>query len=119
MAAMTPQASVRSALERLEPRFVARLAALACGSPDAETLIADLSEGRFEEKWGALPAALWLRNRRLAIDAPPPEQVARGPLPNVFWIATAMLFCTTAAEWCITAWGAIAVNAVKLARKAR
>jgi fucose permease len=24
----------------------------------------------------------------------------------VFWIAAAMLFCTTAAEWCITAWGA-------------
>ena len=27
-------------------------------------------------------------------------------LPGVFWIAAAMLFCTTAAEWCITAWGA-------------
>jgi fucose permease len=24
----------------------------------------------------------------------------------VFWIAATMLFCTTAAEWCITAWGA-------------
>ena len=58
-----------------------------------------------------LPAVLWLRHRRLAIDAPPPEQVARGPLPPVFWIATAMLFCTTAAEWCITAWGASFVEA--------
>jgi fucose permease len=28
----------------------------------------------------------------------------------VFWIATAMLFCTTAAEWCITAWGATFVE---------
>ncbi|HEY8718872.1 MFS transporter [Pengzhenrongella sp.] len=26
--------------------------------------------------------------------------------PGVFWIVAAMLFCTTAAEWCITAWGA-------------
>ena len=24
----------------------------------------------------------------------------------MFWVAAAMLFCTTAAEWCITAWGA-------------
>jgi predicted MFS family arabinose efflux permease len=29
----------------------------------------------------------------------------------VFWIAAAMLFCTTAAEWCITAWGASFVEA--------
>jgi fucose permease len=28
----------------------------------------------------------------------------------VFWIAAAMLFCTTAAEWCITAWGATFVE---------
>src|SRR5215213_2805368 len=25
---------------------------------------------------------------------------------RAFWIAAGMLFCTTAAEWCITAWGA-------------
>ena len=53
-----------------------------------------------------LPAVLWLRSRRVAIDAPPPSGVARGRLPLPFWIAAAMLFCTTAAEWCITAWGA-------------
>lgn len=52
--------AARRTLERLEPRFVARLAALACGSRDSARLLADLSEGRFEEKWGALPAALWL-----------------------------------------------------------
>jgi MFS family permease len=28
----------------------------------------------------------------------------------VFWIAAAMLSCTTAAEWCITAWGATFVE---------
>jgi fucose permease len=54
----------------------------------------------------AVPALAWWRNRRLAIDAPPPSRVAQGRLPGVFWIAAAMLFCTTAAEWCITAWGA-------------
>jgi len=50
-----------SALATLEPRFVARLAALACTTPEAaEALRADLSQGPFDHKWGALPAALWL-----------------------------------------------------------
>ena len=35
-----------------------------------------------------------------------PTEVARGRLPRAFWVAAAMLFCTIAAEWCITAWGA-------------
>jgi len=54
----------------------------------------------------AVPALAWWRNRRLAIDAGPPSDAARGRLPGVFWIAAAMLFCTTAAEWCVAAWGA-------------
>jgi fucose permease len=54
----------------------------------------------------AVPAVAWLSNRRLVIDAPPPSRTARSRLPGAFWIAAAMLFCTTAAEWCITAWGA-------------
>ena len=58
----------------------------------------------------AVPALAWWSNRRLAIDAPPPSLVAEGRLPGVFWIAAAMLFCTTAAEWCITAWGATFVE---------
>ncbi len=53
-----------------------------------------------------VPVFAWCSNRRLAIDAPLPSQVAQGRLPRVFWVAAAMLFCTTAAEWCITAWGA-------------
>ena len=57
-----------------------------------------------------VPALAWWRNRRLAIDAPPPSRVALGRLPGVFWVAAAMLFCTTAAEWCITAWGATFVE---------
>ncbi|HEX8858006.1 MAG TPA: MFS transporter [Actinomycetes bacterium] len=54
----------------------------------------------------AVPVLAWWSNRWLAIDAPPPSRLAQGRLPGVFWIAAAMLFCTTAAEWCITAWGA-------------
>src|SRR5829696_6863402 len=53
----------------------------------------------------AVPVLAWWSNRHLAIDAPPPSRVAQGRLPGRFWIAAAMLFCTTAAEWCITAWG--------------
>jgi MFS family permease len=57
-----------------------------------------------------IPAVAWWSNRRLAIDAPPPPPEAQGRLPVVFWIAGAMLFCTTAAEWCINAWGATFVE---------
>jgi MFS family permease len=59
-----------------------------------------------------VPVLAWWSNRRLAIDAPPPTHVAQGRLPGVFWIAAALLFCTTAAEWCITAWGATFVEDV-------
>lgn len=54
-------AAATRALAELEPRFVARLSALACASPEAAApLTADLSWGRFDRKWGALSAALWL-----------------------------------------------------------
>lgn len=58
----------------------------------------------------AVPVLAWWSNRRLAIEAPPPSRVAQGRLPGLFWIAAAMLFCTTAAEWCINAWGATFVE---------
>ena len=57
-----------------------------------------------------VPVLAWWTNRRLAIDAPPPSQVPQGRLPGVFWIAGGMLVCTTAAEWCVTAWGATFVQ---------
>ena len=57
-----------------------------------------------------VPVLAWWGNRRLAIDAPPPPDVAPGRLSGVFWIAAVMLFCATAAEWCITAWGATFVE---------
>ena len=53
-----------------------------------------------------VPALLWWTNRRLAIDAPAPAPGVHGRLPALFWIAAAMLFFLTSAEWCITAWGA-------------
>jgi hypothetical protein len=56
-----PSAAAAEARAVLEPRLVARISALACAPPErAAGLTADLSTGRFDEKWGALPAALWL-----------------------------------------------------------
>ena len=54
----------------------------------------------------AVPLLVWGRGRHLRIEAPPTPQHAQGRLPGVFWVAAAMLFCTTAAEWCATAWAA-------------
>jgi MFS family permease len=53
-----------------------------------------------------VPVLAWWGTRSVAVEAPPPVNVAAGRLPGVFWVAAAMLFCTTAAEWCVTAWGA-------------
>src|SRR3954447_31843 len=57
-----------------------------------------------------VPVLAWWTNRRLALDAPPPSREAQGGLPGVYWVAAGMLFCATAAEWCITAWGATFVE---------
>jgi MFS family permease len=58
-----------------------------------------------------VPLLMWWSNRRLTIDAPVHSESALGRLPGVFWIAGAMLVCATAAEWCITTWGATFVQA--------
>jgi MFS family permease len=57
-----------------------------------------------------VPIVAWWCSRRVSIEAPPPSHAVAGRLPVVFWIAAAMLFCTTAAEWCVTAWGATFVQ---------
>jgi len=57
-----------------------------------------------------VPALAWWSNRRLAIDAPSPSRIAQGRLPGVVWVAAFMLFCTTAAEWSVIAWGATFVE---------
>jgi predicted MFS family arabinose efflux permease len=56
-----------------------------------------------------VPIVAWWCSRRVSMEAPPPSHAVAGRLP-VFWIAAAMLFCTTAAEWCVTAWGATFVQ---------
>jgi fucose permease len=53
-----------------------------------------------------LPPLAYVLSRREPLEAPPPPPRERGALPASFWVAAAMLFCTTAAEWCITGWGA-------------
>lgn len=51
----------RGTLEDLEPVLIERLTALACATPEqARPLVADLSRGPFNRKWGALPVALWI-----------------------------------------------------------
>lgn len=53
--------TAQRALAALEPRFVARLSALACAdSGKTGALLAGISSGPFDHKWGAVPAALWL-----------------------------------------------------------
>jgi fucose permease len=54
----------------------------------------------------ALPPLAFALSRHERLQAPPPPPKARGTLPPAFWVAAAMLFCTTAAEWCVTGWGA-------------
>ncbi len=53
-----------------------------------------------------VPLVAWGLNRDVAISTPPAAAVAGGRLPGTFWVAATMLFCTTAVEWCIAAWGA-------------
>lgn len=56
-----PSARTTRVLADLEPRFARHMAALACAdSATAQPLLATLSSGPFEQKWGALPVALWL-----------------------------------------------------------
>jgi len=54
----------------------------------------------------ALPPLAFALSRHEPLQAPPPPPKERGTLPPAFWIAAAMLFCTTGAEWCVTGWGA-------------
>jgi MFS family permease len=59
------------------------------------------------------PAITWGANRGLRVDAISPQGVvAPGRLPAAFWVAAVMLMCATAAEWCVTAWGATFVGEV-------
>jgi hypothetical protein len=67
-------------LGELEPRFAARIAALACATPEgAAELTKDLSWGRFDRKWGALTPALWLEAEMSTSDRALRDFVLAGP----------------------------------------
>lgn len=87
---LTPHA--QEVLARLQPILVERLAALAQAKPEESgALMKGLSSGPFDQKWGALPVALWLgqeargdeRNLRRWVAAGPPGvlQLAQKYLP--------------------------------------
>ena len=60
-----PSETAARALAELVPRLVARMSALACANrEEGEVLMADLSMGQFDQKWGALPIALWLEREQ-------------------------------------------------------
>lgn len=70
----------RETLAILAPRFIARLAALACTTEsDANRLMADHSMGRFDRKWGALTAALWVEQEASVADDALRNFVQAGP----------------------------------------
>jgi MFS family permease len=53
-----------------------------------------------------VPAIAAITNRRLPVETPPLPTEAAPRLPGAFWIAAAMILCTTSIEWCLTGWGA-------------
>ena len=72
--------TAQRALTGLEPRFVARLSALACVQPDkAAALLVGISSGPFDRKWGAVPAALWLDEDQAAPASALRHLIVAGP----------------------------------------
>jgi len=57
-----------------------------------------------------VPTVTWWVNRRLAVETTAHPDEGRVRLPRAFWVAAAVLVCVTAAEWCVTAWGATFVD---------
>jgi hypothetical protein len=70
----------RQTLAVLEPRFVSNLRALVCAdSASAAPLLATLSSGPFDRKWGAVPAALWLASEPEPRDSALRRFIVAGP----------------------------------------
>jgi fucose permease len=57
-----------------------------------------------------VPALTWWLSRDLPVEAVAPDVEQHVRLPTAFWVAAAVLMAVTAAEWCITAWGATFVD---------
>lgn len=73
-------AHAKDVLSRLQPILVERLALLEKASPEeAEPLMEGLSMAPFEEKWGALPVALWLSQEARDSDYALRQWVEAGP----------------------------------------
>ncbi|MGH7493627.1 MAG: DUF5700 domain-containing putative Zn-dependent protease [bacterium] len=76
---LTPHA--QEVLLRLQPVFVERLSALEHASAEAaEPLLAGLSMGPFDQKWGALTVALWLAQEASGDDLRLQKWVEAGPV---------------------------------------
>ena len=70
----------RQTLAVLEPRFASNLRALVCAdSASAAPLLATLSSGPFDRKWGAVPAALWLASEPEPRDSALRRFIVAGP----------------------------------------
>lgn len=57
-----------------------------------------------------LPFAWWATHGTAMPGSSTGAGAASGPLPGTFWVAGGMLVAMTAAEWCVTAWGATFVQ---------
>ena len=57
-----------------------------------------------------VPALTGWLSRDLPIEAVVPDVDKDVRLPSAFWVAVVVLMSVTAAEWCITAWGATFVD---------
>jgi len=59
----------------------------------------------------AVPVVMWWHSRSLPMEASTPLQASQGDgLPNPVRVAAAIVACTTAVEWSVTAWGATFVQ---------
>jgi fucose permease len=57
-----------------------------------------------------VPAVTGWVSRDLPIESGAPDLDKHVRLPTAFWVAVAVLMSVTAAEWCVTAWGATFVD---------
>jgi hypothetical protein len=75
-----PSDVAQRTLASLEPRFVTRLSALTCAdSGKAGAVLAGISSGPFDHKWGAVPVALWLQEERGVSSAALRNFIEAGP----------------------------------------
>jgi len=57
-----------------------------------------------------VPVVTWWTARGVEFESPPPPDDEQVGLPRAFWVAVGVLMSVTAAEWCVTSWGATFVD---------